>query len=268
MTPDVHRAEPHRSAIPGIEAYALASNRSFPRHAHDQFGIGLIASGAHRSWSGIGPVEAEAGDVITVNPGEMHDGNPVQDRVRRWRMLYVDPGLLSEPLMDEVPHGTEFARPAVRDPLLAGRFARLFAGITAVAPDALAVEESLLRTTAHLLIRYGNRPLPACEPPPSVARALRCLDEVPERQVTLADLAELSGVTRFQLLRGFVRAVGITPHAYLLQRRVRLARRLLMAGRRPAEAAAEAGFADQSHLTRAFRRQLGVTPARYRAALA
>ena len=68
-------------------------------------------------------------------------------------------------------------------------------------------------------------------------------------------------------MRGFARAVGVTPHAYLLQQRVRLARRLLSAGRRPIEAAAEAGFADQSHLTRAFRRQLGVTPARYRAAV-
>jgi AraC-like DNA-binding protein len=62
--------------------------------------------------------------------------------------------------------------------------------------------------------------------------------------------------------------VGITPHAYLVQRRVRLARGLLAAGRTPAQAAAEAGFADQSHLTRAFLRQLGVTPGRYRAALA
>ncbi len=72
----------------------------------------------------------------------------------------------------------------------------------------------------------------------------------------------------FQLLRGFKHAVGVTPHAYLLQRRVRLTRRLLAAGRRPAGEAAEAGFADQGHLTRAFRRQLGVTPARYRAAVA
>ena len=98
--------------------------------------------------------------------------------------------------------------------------------------------------------------------------AQRRLDDVPEAPATLADLAALAGVSRFQLLRGFARATGVTPHAYLLQRRVRLARQLLIAGRAPAEAAQEAGFADQSHLTRAFRRQFGVTPARYRAALA
>jgi AraC-like DNA-binding protein len=103
---------------------------------------------------------------------------------------------------------------------------------------------------------------------PCVTRAVRLLDDAPARPVTLAELAALSGVSRFQLLRGFVREVGITPHAYLVQRRVRLARRLLARGLPLAEAAIEAGFCDQSHMTRAFVRQLGVTPGRYRAALA
>ncbi len=267
MAGHVHRAQQLRSAVYGIEACALASDRHFPRHAHDQFGIGLIYSGAQYSWSGIGPVEAESGDVITVNPGEMHDGRSVQGRVRMWQMLYFDPTLVCPSLTEEVPGGIAFSRPALRDPQLAERFARLFESVTAVVPEALAAEEDVLRTLAHLLIRHGNRPLPVAGPLPCVARALKRLDEAPERPVTLAELAALSGVSRFQLLRGFARSVGTTPHAYLLQQRVRLARRLLAAGRRPAEAAAEAGFADQSHLTRAFRRQLGITPARYRAAL-
>lgn len=86
--------------------------------------------------------------------------------------------------------------------------------------------------------------------------------------MSLAELATLSGVSRFQLLRGFAREIGITPHAYLVQRRVRLARQLLADGQTPAQAALLAGFADQSHMTRAFVRQLGVTPSRYRAAIA
>ncbi len=263
-----HRAQQHRSAVSGIEAFSLASDRSFPRHAHDQFGIGVLLSGAQRSWSGIGPVEAAAGDVITVNPGEMHDGSPVQGRIRTWRMLYFDIGLVAQALRQDMPGIAEIARPVLRDPLLAQRFAQLFAGMTAPAPEALAVEQGVLRTLALLLARHGSRLLPTRGPPPSVARALQRMEETPEQPVTLAELAALSGVSRFQLLRGFSRAVGVTPHAYLLQRRVRLARRLLAAGRHPAEAAAEAGFADQSHLTRAFGRQLGITPARYRAAIA
>jgi AraC-like DNA-binding protein len=101
-----------------------------------------------------------------------------------------------------------------------------------------------------------------------VAKAIQRLDSAPDTQVSLAELASLSGVSRFQLLRGFAREVGITPHAYLVQQRVRLARRLLADGEAPAQAAIQAGFADQSHMTRAFVRQLGITPSRYRAAIA
>lgn len=263
-----HRAEQHRSAIRGIEAFALASNRSFPRHAHDHFGIGVLQTGAHRSWSGVGPVEATAGDVITVNPGEMHDGDPVQGRMRSWRMLYLDPGLVARELQEDLPGDAEIARPVLHDPVLARRFALAFDHLTTATPDPLAVEEGVLRMLAHLVARHGSVPPARSSPPPLVIRALRRLDDCPEQSVTLADLAALSGVSRFQLLRGFTQATGITPHAYLLQQRVRLARRLLAAGQRPAEAAAGAGFADQSHLTRAFRRQLGITPARYRAATA
>ena len=87
------------------------------------------------------------------------------------------------------------------------------------------------------------------------------------RHTSLAELAALSGVSRFQLLRGFAREIGTTPHAYLVQLRVRRARRHLAGGKSPGEAAALAGFADQSHMTRAFVCHFGITPARYKAAI-
>lgn len=58
----------------------LVSNHIFPRHSHDQFGVGVIDFGAQHSWSGIGRVDASAGDIIMVNPGEMHDGEPTAVR--------------------------------------------------------------------------------------------------------------------------------------------------------------------------------------------
>jgi AraC-like DNA-binding protein len=263
-----HRVEQHRSAIPGIEARTLFSDHAFPRHSHDQFGIGIMTFGAQRSWSGIGQVESEVGDVIMVNPGEMHDGVPVGGRARGWRMLYVDPILVAREVAGEVAGGPEIARPAVRDPLLAAQFARLFAQATDPSPDRLAAEEALLRCLTHVLRQHGIRRPSAATSSPSVLKALRRLDAAPEQPASLAELAALSGVSRFQLLRGFAREVGVTPHAYLVQRRVRLVRRFLAAGQAPADAALRAGFADQSHMTRAFVRQFGITPGRYRAALA
>lgn len=263
-----HRVTHFRCALPGVEAAALLTDHAFPRHSHDSFGIGLIAEGAQRSWSGIGAVEASAGDVITVNPGEVHDGAPLGAAPRGWRMLYLDPAVVARELAEEAGP-PEIARPALRDPLLATLFARLFAGATDPSPDALASEEDLVRTLRHLLRHHGARPARKAPPPsPAVAAARRRIDEAPHLPVTLAELAALAGATRFALLRGFAREVGVTPHAYLVGRRVLLARRLLAAGQAPAEAAHAAGFADQSHLTRAFRRHLGTTPARYRAAVA
>ncbi|NIF14643.1 AraC family transcriptional regulator, partial [Burkholderia sp. Ax-1735] len=88
----MHRVTHYRRTDEGIEAISLESDRAFPRHAHDEFGVGVIVSGAHRSWSGRGQVDALAGDAIMVNPGEMHDGSPIEAGTgRRWRMLYLAP---------------------------------------------------------------------------------------------------------------------------------------------------------------------------------
>ena len=81
-----HSVVQHRSVFPGIEAMTMFTEHAFPRHSHDQFGIGIMTSGAQRSWSVIGEVESQAGDVIMVNPGEMHDGAPMGG-ARGWRII-------------------------------------------------------------------------------------------------------------------------------------------------------------------------------------
>jgi AraC-like DNA-binding protein len=264
----IHRVEQHRSAVPGIEAMTLFSNHAFPRHSHDQLGIGIMTSGAQRSWSVIGQVESEAGDVIMVNPGEMHDGIPVDGSARGWRILYLDPDMVAREVVDEATDGEFIVRPVARDTQLARQVARLFAQMENPVPDNLATDESLLCCLMHVLRRHGVRGPRAPSASPSVRKAVRRLDDAPELPASLAELAALSGVSRFQLLRGFVREVGTTPHAYLVQRRVRLVRRYLAAGQSLADAALLAGFADQSHMTRAFVRQFGITPGRYLAAIA
>jgi AraC-like DNA-binding protein len=262
----VHQAEQHGSAVAGIEARTLVSSHHFPRHSHDQFGIGVIDFGAQRSWSGVGAVRASAGDVIMCNPGEMHDGAPLDDRPRGWRMIYFDPLVLVGAVREEFSGPVEMVRPVARDPVLARHFASLFACVTAPRPDGLALEQTLVRSLMCMLTRHGIAPPPSDGRSPCVAKAIARLDSAPGVPVSLAELAALSGVSRFQLLRGFARQVGITPHAYLVQQRVKVARRLLSNGMTPADAAMQAHFSDQSHMTRAFVRYIGVTPGRYRAA--
>jgi len=242
----------------------LFSNHAFPRHSHDHFGIGVMTSGVQRSWSIIGQVESEAGDVIMVNPGEMHDGIPVDGVARGWRILYLDPAVVAREIGEETTDTELVVRPVARDPELARDIVQLFAGLEGPAQDGLAAEERLLRCVMRVLRRHGVHGARAAGASPPVTKAVRRLIAAPEVSTSLAELAALSGVSRFQLLRGFAREIGTTPHAYLVQRRVRLARQLLAAGRSPADAAILAGFADQSHMTRAFVRQFGITPGRYK----
>jgi AraC-like DNA-binding protein len=275
MTRRVHRATQHRSGLAGVEAMTLFSNHAFPRHSHDHFGIGIMTSGAQRSWSVIGQVESHAGDVIMCNPGEMHDGTPLRPGTgirepgagaRGWRILYFEPALISADIAEDIG-GELVVPPVVRDQRLAALVKTLFAHVERDVPDPLAVEESLVRCLMQVSQSHRLNGAGRVAASPSVSRAVHRLDDAPEIPISLADLAAMSGVSRFQLLRGFSREVGTTPHAYVIQRRSRLARQHLAAGKSPSDAALLAGFADQSHMTRAFRRHFGITPARYRAAL-
>jgi len=253
-----------RSHMDGITAVLASTRHAYPRHSHDTYGIGLFDQGAQRSSSGRGMVEAGPGALVTVNPGEVHCGSPIGDGQRTWRMLYLDPALIAG-IVQEGGSGGEFTRPVLDDARLHPWFERLFAAVTQGGPAAaLAGEEALLALSTRLL-RDGPRPL---TPPPPVALARTCIDDDPASPVSLGTLASLSGVSRFQLLRGFAAATGLTPHAYLIQRRLHLARRLIRNGAPLAQAAAEAGFADQSHMTRLFSRCFGVTPAAYARAVA
>jgi AraC-like DNA-binding protein len=249
----------------GITAMEVASNHSFPRHTHGEYGIGVVLSGAQRSWSGIGSVESLPGDVITVNPGELHDGHPVDGAARRWRIIYFDPMALSLQFTPDLPREIEFVSPSLTDRNLGRWVDRLFDRLIEGA-DRLAVEEIVAQVVPRLMspeVRLARDTTTLSVP---VGKARARIDDDPSRPVTLAELAALSGLSRYQIVRAFSRELGTTPYAYVIQRRVRLARVLLANGETLAAAAQLAGFADQSHMTRAFMRQFGVSPGQYFAA--
>ncbi|MCB1447480.1 MAG: AraC family transcriptional regulator [Rhizobiaceae bacterium] len=247
-----------KCSIAGVHAVEARSAHSFPRHIHAQFGIGMIREGAQRSFSGRGTVEAGSGMVITVNPGEVHDGMPIGDGGRRWSMLYLDPDVMHGLAdgIDAPASDVEFHHPVFDDRRLAGRFDAFYARVTGREADGLAAEEAAL-LLIHCLVPARRR---ASAIFPETGRARAMIDDRPASSVSLADLAALCGTSRFGIVRSFTRETGLTPHAYLLQRRVALARRLIAGGTPLAEAAVQSGFFDQSHMTRHFRRILGLTP--------
>ena len=90
---------------------------------------------------------------------------------------------------------------------------------------------------------------------------------LPEK-VTLCGLATASGLPPFRLLRAFQEVVGLTPHAYQTQARIRMALAMLRRQAPLADVAAATGFADQPHFTRVFKSIMGATPQQYRSGVA
>jgi AraC-like DNA-binding protein len=270
------RQEPHsiryaRFPVPGVEAMEATTARSFPRHTHDQFGLGLVIDGRHASWSGAGHVEGGPGDFICVNPGEVHDGHGVAGRQRSWRILYFEPRVVEEirgDIAERPLTAFEFTSPVFSRPELRDCFTRAYTltGATSSANAHDHAESRLLELFARLSAKSLHDTSRAASCKPQIGRTKQLIDESPELPWSLAELARAAGLSRYQLIRGFACELGLTPHSYIVQRRLELAKRLMRARRSLAEVAMSAGFSDQSHLTRKFVRQYGVTPSRYREA--
>ena len=254
-----------RTAVCGVIAVFGNSAKSFKRHTHDEFGIGTIDHGAQVSASGRGAVEAIKGDLITVNPNEVHDGIPIRSERRTWRMLYLAPKLVTD-VVSEITgsrkDAAELAFPVLQRTSAKEAFEALYC--VATSPSDIALhhwEERLLTLMVELV--DGYTPRVANTLPNAILQVRQRIDNDPSDPASLGQLAFEVGISRFELVRTFTRHIGLPPHAYRVQKRVHLARRLILAGQPLSAAAATAGFSDQSHMTRALTRAYGPTPAAF-----
>jgi AraC-like DNA-binding protein len=258
----IHRSRVIASPNPGVYATEVDSERHYPKHWHTTYGFGLIARGAHRSASPVGAVDAYAGDIVCMNPGDVHDGRPLGGPSRRWYTIYIEPEVL-EAIAGRAD--AAFTKPAFSDATLRRAVAALLHGMEHGSP--LAFEEMLTRACGLMLRDHSTVRLPHDTPGVDLTRVRDRLADAPEVAPTLGELAALAGLGRFQLLRRFRQQFGATPHDWLLQRRADRARQLIREGVSLAEAAAGSGFADQSHMTRVFVRRFGFTPGAWQAAI-
>jgi AraC-like DNA-binding protein len=242
----------------------------YPPHSHDTYVVGTIETGADavsaRGFRG----HAGPGDLVFIMPQDVHDGAPVEGGYS-YRMSY--PGeefvrMVAEAVSRKPVRGAPFFRaPVVHDPEGARLFSAAHRALEA-GHDGLAGEELLLRAYARALaLHAGVAEAPAGGEARPVGRVRAMIEARYAEDLSLGDLAAEAGCSTHHLIRVFRRAVGITPHAYLVDVRVRRAQERLRAGWAPARVAAEVGFADQAHLTRAFRARIGVPPAAYRRAV-
>lgn len=259
---------------PGLEGAELLAasfrRQTFPRHFHEGYALGVIEDGALTFRYRGQELTAAPGEVNLVVPGEAHDGRAASGTGWSYRMFYLEPALLAQAARElgrtGLPH---FRAGVLRDPDLAQRILALHRRLE-LGADRLEAQSGLLGLLTAWIRRHAEDPgaLPqAGREPRAVAQALEFLAAHASEDPSLEDLARAAGLSAFHFLRVFRQATGLTPHAYVMQRRVRRAQELLRQGLAPALAAAESGFADQSHLTRQFKRLTGLTPAAYRNSL-
>ena len=240
----------------------------FARHTHDEYALGVITSGVLGfDYRGAHHL-AGRGEINLVVPGEVHTGQPERGDHWSYRMFYLAPALVADIAQQSGRGRSEpfFAAGVIRDESLAASVIALHHELDARGIDALEAESRLLVLLSTWMRRYAEKQRyeRIGAHAQNVARVREFLEDCGSQNPSLAALARLVDLSLYQLLRAFMREYGLPPHAWLIQRRVREARSMIDRGLSVADAAASAGFADQSHLNRHFKRILGFTPGRYR----
>ncbi|MEI7253564.1 AraC family transcriptional regulator [Dickeya dadantii] len=259
----------HLKDLGGLEMLqARYHNQRFSRHSHENFCIGVIEEGAQRFYRTGGEHVAPTGDIILVNADEIHTGHSAVASGWSYRAIYPSPDLLCHLSRDlRVPQGATpwFPDAVVHDPGLSAQL-RLAFTLLPQAGNSLLKETLLFSSLSWLMLRYSKtradgRVLPSAGL--SILRAKAWLDECPEQDISLLQLAEIAGLSPWHFLRQFKALLGMTPHAYLVQARLRQARSLLIKGAGLSDTASRCGFSDQSHFNRHFKRAMGITPGEF-----
>lgn len=251
-----------RPAVEGVTEvfHARFVDHAYPAHTHDSWTLlivddGVISYDLDRREHGV------VRSVVTLLPPDVpHDGRPGTQHGFHKRVVYLDRRMLDDALI-----GPAVDQPNMQDPVLRRRIHQLHRSL-AYPDDALESESRL----AFIFERLGRhlRPDAAATEPAAEGVAAQLRDLLDARVVdgvTLTEAAMVLHAHPAHLVRAFTRRFGLPPHRYLTGRRIETARGLLLAGASPAEAATRAGFYDQAHLNRHFRRYVGVTPAHYQA---
>ncbi|CAN7267600.1 AraC family transcriptional regulator [Mesorhizobium sp. LjNodule214] len=252
---------PGTAGIERIEA--RFHGNAFDLHRHDTYAIGVTLHGVQSFRYRGAAHHSLPGQIIILHPDELHDGGAGTEEGLHYRILYLEPSLLLDCLGGAPLPFVEDA--VVSDPALRGTL------LSALVPldeelDELFVADFIAQLVQNLG-RHAGQPAKRMEKTAWRAAALArdYLEENAERAVRSSELEAVTGLDRYALSRHFRATYSTSPHRFLLMRRLQRARRMIEAGEALAEIAIAAGFSDQSHFNRHFKKAFGLTPGRWSA---
>ncbi|WP_338575340.1 AraC family transcriptional regulator [Erwinia billingiae] len=245
------------------------TGHAYDPHWHDTYLVGVTEQGVQQFHSRRKKHQSRPGTVFLLEPGELHDGDAIDDIGFTYRMVYIDADFMRQQLaavFGNVPDSFElnFARTLSGDRRLAHATFHAFQCL--YDRELKIVKEAAMQQLFAALTQHQHWRQSMVTPKVETSLALKARDWLSDHlydNIGLSDMAQALEVDRFRLSREFQAQFGLPPHAWLIQLRLTHARRLLAEGVSPANVAAQLGFADQSHLGRWFRRAYQLTPARY-----
>ncbi|MDR7286164.1 AraC-like DNA-binding protein [Pseudomonas corrugata] len=257
-------------ALPFIEARSIADGRDvcYTRHAHEHFSIGAITAGCSTYLHEQSAFQVSAGTVVLMNPDDVHACNPIDDQPWSYLMLYVE-----TPWLTDLQHQLGFSHDLAfrRFSTTHTRDIQLFTGLTALyeilvdpVQDVLCKHSAAVEFFTDVQQRLNPVDQPLREPNFKLERAADYIRDNCTQLLKLEDICQAAQLSPSYLIRAFKHHYGMTPHAFLINRRIQFARDQLRNGKLIADVALEAGFADQAHFQRAFKQHLAATPGQYR----
>ena len=257
-------------ALPFIEARSIADGREvcYTRHSHEHFSIGAITAGRSTYIHEQARFQVSAGTVVLMNPGDVHACNPIDDEPWSYLMLYIDTAWLTD-LQHQLGFSPDlaFRRFSIthdRDTQLFDALVALYEVLVDTSQDHLRKHSAVVEFFTEVQQRLNPAEQPLREPNFKLERAAEFIRDNCTKMLKLEDICAAAQLSPSYLIRAFKQHFGMTPHAFLVNRRIQFAQDRLRSGKLIADVALEAGFADQAHFQRAFKQHLAATPGQYR----
>lgn len=245
--------------------HATFVRHSFAPHTHDGYVFSVIERGVEAFSYRKAVHTATVGSLVTVNPHEVHTGYAPLETGWTYRCIYPTQGLIERLSLGlGYKEAMIFPKAIQFDQALMQMFLHMHQSFTSHSSQ-LKRESLLYEWISQLILRHGEskKPIPTQTETKAILTAREYLEAHYQQNPGLSELAKISQLGEFALLRGFKKIHGLPPHAYLLQTRLRHAKNALEKYNNISEIALEHGFADQAHLTRVFKKTFGITPAVY-----
>ncbi len=247
---------------------ASYKDQTFSRHVHEGYCINVIDSGAQQFYRTGANHIAPQNSIVLVNADEVHDGSTATEHGWSYHAMYPTPELLaniSVELEGQKNDAPWFPQAVVTHTDTVNKLRNLFT-LLEQSSNLLERETNYLSTMTELIARHGtkNKTLTKLGNEPHAVKRMRdYLDDNFADSISMKALADSAELSPFYLARLFNKAVGLPPHAYQIQRRVLRAKQLIQQNMKLSDVAVDCGFSDQSHLSRHFKRSLGIAPGAY-----